>query len=343
MLSRLSSHTIQTTQRLAQITKQFTASHSRTMAYAGTKQKLNTGAEIPAMGFGTWQDKDAQEDAVYEALKAGYRHIDTARVYGTEPAVAKGIKRSGVPRSEIFITTKLWNNSHHPDDVEKACDDSLKDLQTDYLDLFLMHWPAPFKRSDTLFPRKDDKIETGDADYVETYKAMEKLVESGKCKAIGVSNFSKSELERLLKEVSTVPAAHQFEKHPYLAQLGFEEFHKQKGIHITQYSPFGNQNEMYSSGKDLGKLIDDPTLVEIGKKYQKNGAQVALAWGIAKGHSVIPKSKTPARIRANLEGDFKLDPEDVQKIDSMDKKLRFNDPSKSFYWDFYSDLDGKQH
>lgn len=127
--------------------------------------------------------------------------------------MAKGIKKSGVPRSDIFITTKLWNNSHHPDDVEKACDASLKDLQTEYLDLYLMHWPSPFARGDKLMPKEGDKIKTGDTDYVDTYKAMEKLVASGKCKAIGVSNFSKAELERLLKETDIVPAAHQLELH----------------------------------------------------------------------------------------------------------------------------------
>lgn len=261
--------------------------------------------------------------------------------YGTEPGVAAGIEKSGVPRKDIFITTKLWNNSHHPDDVEKAVDASLKDLKTDYIDLYLMHWPSPFARSDQLMPKKDDKIQTGDSDYVDTYKAMEKLISKGKVRAIGISNFSKAELERLLKETSIVPAAHQLEMHPYLAQQDFAEFHKSKGIHITQYSPFGNSNEIYSKGQDIGKLIDDPVLVEIGKKYGKNGAQVALAWGIAKGHSVIPKSKTPARIKANLEGDFKLDAQDVKKIDGLDKKLRFNDPSESFGWKFYTDLDGK--
>lgn len=132
------------------------------------------------------------------------------------------------------------------------------------------------------------------------------------------------------------------ECHPYLQQNSFTEWHKQQGIHITQYSPFGNQNEIYSKGANIGKLIDDPVLTEIGKKYNKTGAQVALAWGISKGHSVIPKSKTEHRIKANLEGDFKLDDEDVEKIASIDKKLRFNDPSASFKWDFYTDLDGKQ-
>jgi len=311
---------------------------------SGTTVKLNTGAQIPSIGFGTWQDKDAQEPAVTMALKAGYRHIDTARIYGTEPAVGAAIERSGVPRSELFITTKLWNNSHHPDDVEAALDASLKDLGTDYLDLYLMHWPSPFARGDESFPKDSNgKVRTGDSDYVDTYKAMEKCLKSGKTRAIGVSNFSKAELERLIKETSVVPAVHQIELHPYLQQHSFTEFHKQKGIHITQYSPFGNQNEIYDSGKNMGKLMDDPVLVEIGKKHGKTGAQVALAWGIAKGHSVIPKSKTESRIKSNLEGDFKLPQEDVAKIDGIDKKLRFNDPSKNFGWNFYADLDGKKN
>ena len=128
----------------------------------------------------------------------------------------------------------------------------------------------------------------------------------------------------------------------YLQQAGFDAWHKEKGIHVTQYSPFGNQNAIYSSGQNMGKLIEDPVLVEIGKKYNKSGAQVTLAWGIAHGRTVIPKSKTESRIQANIEGDFKLEPEDVKKIDGIDKKLRFNDPSANFGWSFYQDLDGKQ-
>lgn len=305
--------------------------------------KLNTGAQIPAIGFGTWQDKDDQEKAVTEALKAGYRHIDTARVYGTEPAVGAAIKNSGIPRSEIFITTKLWNNSHAPEDVEPALDASLKDLDTDYVNLYLIHWPSAFKPSKDLFPKdKDGKnITAPEIDYLETWKAMEKVLKTGKTKAIGISNFSRAEVEKILEHGSVVPAAHQLECHPWLQQKDFVTWQREKGIVIQHYSPFGNQNEIYDAGKKMGKMMEDPVLVEIGKKHNKSGAQVALAWGIAQGHTVLPKSKTPSRIKSNLEGDFKLDDEDMRKIEKIDKKARFNDASVGFGYQFFTDLDGK--
>ena len=306
---------------------------------ASTTFTLNTGAKIPAVGFGTWQDKDAQEHAVTTALNTGYRHIDTARIYGTEPAVGAAIRKSSVPRSEIFLTTKLWNTDHRPENVGKAIDASLSDLGLDYVDLFLMHWPVAWKHGDGMFPKENGKPAVEDVDYLETWKAMEKVYKSGKAKAIGISNFSKAETERVIREGSIKPAVHQLELHPWLQQNDFTEWLKSQGIHVTQYSPFGNLNPLYDRGQ--GKLIDDPAVVEVGKKYGKAPAQVALAWGIAHGHSVIPKSKTDQRIKDNLGGDFKLESADVKKLDAIDKKLRFNDSSSDFGYDFFKDLDGK--
>ena len=177
----------------------------RGVATQQTAFTLNTGARIPAIGFGTFQDPDAQEDAVSRALKAGLRLIDTARVYDVEKHVGKGIKASGITREEIFLGTKLWCNNYHPDDVESALDESLSDLDTPYVDLLMMHYPCTFARGAERFPRDSDgKMIHGKTTFLDTWKAMEKLLTTGKVKTIGVSNFSKGELETLIKHSSTV-------------------------------------------------------------------------------------------------------------------------------------------
>lgn len=206
---------------------------------------------------------------------------------------------------------------------------------------------------------------------------MEKLLKTGKVKAIGISNFAKKEVDRLIQNTEVVPAVHQMECHPWLQQKEFMDYHKEKGIHVTQYSPFGNQNEIYKAQEKHGKLVDDKTLVEIGKKYGKSSNQVALgefwdkslmtnlglnfyfvleenrvsnrlfvlkiAWGIAHGRSVIPKSKSAERIAQNFQGVFDLEKSDLEAIDRIDKKLRFNDSSASFGYNFFTDLDGKEN
>lgn len=179
--------------------------HVRLISTRNTRHTLNTGAQIPALGFGTFQDSNAQEEAVSNALKAGFRLIDTARVYDVETEVGKGIKRSGVPRDQIFLGTKLWCNQFHPDDVESALDESLTDLDTPYVDLLMMHYPVTFKRGKERFPRDENgDMILGKTTYLDTWKAMEKLLKTGKARAIGVSNFSKGEIENLMRESDTV-------------------------------------------------------------------------------------------------------------------------------------------
>ncbi|KAG5660842.1 hypothetical protein KAF25_002485 [Fusarium avenaceum] len=319
---------------------------TRCVATALTRFKLNTGASIPAIGFGTFQDPAAQEDAVSRALKAGLRLIDTARVYNVEKEVGRGIKRSGIPREDIFLGTKLWCNNFHPDDVERALDESLTDLDTPYVDLLMMHYPCTFQRGEDRFPRdKNGKMIHGETNYVDTWKAMEKLVKTGKVKALGVSNFSKRELEELINDAQ-VPAVHQMEVHPYLQQKGFNEWLRSQGIHVVQFSPLGNMNDFYRAtgwSKEVAhmmRVIDQPLLKQLGEKYGKSAVQIVLSWGINSGRSVIPKSTIDWQIKENAEASFKMEPEDVKAIEALDIKARFNDPSFDYRWRLYSDLEG---
>lgn len=339
---------------------------TRRFATQNTTFKLNTGASIPAIGFGTFQDPDAQEDAVSRALKAGLRLIDTARVYNVEKQVGKGIKASGIPREDIFLGTKLWCNNYHPSDVGSALDESLGDLDTPYVDLLMMHYPCTFARGKQRFPRDTSgRIMLGETTFLDTWKAMEGLIATGKVKSIGVSNFSKCELEVLIKESSTVsimkstclclcvppnssqvPAVHQMEVHPYLQQRDFCQWLKTQGIHVIQFSPLGNMNDFYrvtgwsKEVSHMKRVIDQPLLQELGRKYQKSVVQIVLAWGVSNGRSVIPKSTIDWQIRENVEADFELAQEDIDAIKSLDIKARFNDPSLDYQYRLYSDLEG---
>ncbi|KAI1632093.1 Aldo/keto reductase [Biscogniauxia mediterranea] len=320
---------------------------TRPLSTRSTRFTLNNGDKIPAIGFGTFQDPEAQEDAVSRALRAGLRLIDTARVYDVEEQVGKGIRRSGVSREDIFLATKLWCNSYHPDDVEKALDESLADLGTPYVDLFMMHYPCTFARGPDRFPRDGGgKMILGKTTFVDTWKAMEKLLKTGKTKAIGVSNFSRGELGTLIRECSVVPAVHQMEVHPYLQQKPFNQWLRSQGIHVIQFSPLGNMNDFYRNtgwSKEIShmtRVIDQPLLQELGRKYGKSAVQVVLAWGVNCGRSVIPKSTIDWQIKENVAADFQLEPEDMKKIETLDIKARFNDPSLDYQWRLYSDLEG---
>lgn len=271
------------------------------MAVADVKFKLNTGAEIPAVGLGTWQSAPGEvEKAVSHAIAVGYRHIDTAFCYQNEHEVGQGIKEalaSGkVKREDLFVTTKLWCSYHTR--VEEALDASLKNLGLDYIDLYLMHWPVAFNPNDG--SRDIDHSHS----HVTTWKNMEKLLGTGKVKAIGVSNYSKLYLEQLLPHATVVPAVNQIENHPALPQQEIVDFCKEKGIHITAYSPLG------STGSPL--FTAEP-IVEVAKKRGVGSATVLLSWHIARGSSVLPKSVTPSRIEENRNL-IKLDESDMATI-----------------------------
>ncbi|CDZ98828.1 alcohol dehydrogenase [Phaffia rhodozyma] len=270
---------------------------------------LNTGDKIPAFGLGTWQSGPNEvRKAVAAALKAGYRHIDTAAAYGNEAEVGQGIKDSGVPREEIWITTKL-DNPHHKR-AHDALADSLKKLDTDYIDLWLMHWPVSSDPADVPNKVYDDW------NFVDTWKVMEEIYNAGdkRVRNIGISNFDITSLNKLLPTVKVTPAVNQIELHPNNPTPKLVAFCNEKGIHNTAYSCLGSTDS---------PLAKDKTLASIADKYKTSTQKVLLAWGLQKGFSVIPKSVTPSRIEGNFDIDgLVLEQEDVDKLSSLPDRFK---------------------
>ncbi len=265
------------------------------------KVKLNNGVGMPIIGLGTWQinsGKKAEKTILY-ALKAGYRLIDTAQIYGNEESVGKALNKSGIPREEVFITTKLWNSEHGYESAIAACGRSLKRMGISYIDLYLIHWPVTGLRN-------------------ETWKAMETLLDEGKCRAIGVSNYMIRHLEELLDSSSTIPAVNQVEFSPYLYQKDLLEFCCFHGIQLEAYSPL-------TRGLKLG----DPKLISIARKYRKSTAQILIRWILQRGIIAIPRSSKEERIRNNANVfDFTISPEDMRALDFFNENFRMSwDPS----------------
>jgi 2,5-diketo-D-gluconate reductase A len=257
--------------------------------------ELNDGKTIPQLGFGVFQIPPADtEKAVSTALEAGYRHIDTAEMYGNERGVGEAVRASGLDRADVFITSKLNNGFHEPDAARRAFADTLAELGSDYVDLFLIHWPLP-----TLY----------DGDFVSTWKTLEEFQRDGRARSIGVSNFQVAHLERLAAESDVVPAVNQVELHPYFHNADVDAYGRAHGIATEAWAPIAQ-----------GKVLDDATLAPIAEKHDRSPAQVVLRWHIQRGNIVFPKSTTPSRIRENFElFDFELDSADVQAIDALDK------------------------
>lgn len=254
--------------------------------------------KIPKVGFGTWQtpDGDVAETSVLQALEAGYRHIDTAAAYGNEESVGRAIKKSGINREELFITTKLWNNNHSYEKAKAAIDESLTKLGLDYLDLYLIHWPNPVDI-------RENHIEAN----AESWRAMEEAVEAGKIKAIGVSNFRPHHLDALLETAKIKPVVNQIFLNPSDMQPEVVEYCRNKDILLEGYSPLGT-----------GKIFEVPELQEIAKNYNKTVAQVVLRWSLQHGFLPLPKSVTESRIKENIAlFDFEITDADMAKIDGL--------------------------
>ncbi|MFH8253718.1 aldo/keto reductase [Streptomyces roseolus] len=258
--------------------------------------KLNNGVEIPQLGFGVFQvPDDATAAAVTAALDAGYRSIDTAAVYGNEAGVGRALAASGIAREELFVTTKLWNADQGYDATLRAFDAGLATLGLDYVDLYLIHWPAPARDL-----------------YRDSWRALERLAEEGRIRAAGVSNFQPGHLRRLLDGATLTPVVNQIELHPALQQSELRAFHGEHGIATEAWSPLAQ-----------GAVLDDPAIAAIAAAHGKSPAQVVVRWHLQLGNVVIPKSVTPARIRANIDVfDFVLTDEEMAAIAGLDRGLR---------------------
>jgi 2,5-diketo-D-gluconate reductase A len=269
---------------------------------------LNDGHPIPQLGFGVYQipPKDTAR-AVSIALQDGYRHIDTAQMYGNEKEVGEAVRASGVERAEVFVTSKLGNGAHRPDDARRAFDTTLADLGFDYIDLFLIHWPLP-------------TLDGGD--FVSTWKALEELHRDGRARSIGVSNFQVEHLQRLAAESDVVPVVNQVELHPYFRNDEVDAYGRAHGIVTQAWSPIAQ-----------GAVLGDAAITGIAERLGKSPAQVVLRWHIERGNVVFPKSTTPARIAENFAlFDFRLEPGDVATIDALDRGGRMGPHPDTFAW-----------
>jgi len=293
--------------------------------------QFRNGDQMPILGLGTWKSEPGD---VYKAVKAaiavGYRHIDCAFIYGNEAEVGKGLSESFsegvVTRDQIWITSKLWNDAHAPEDVQPALEKTLSDLQLDYLDLYLIHWPVALRKGLAGLPQTpEDLVPLETIPTSATWEAMEGLVSQGLCRHIGVSNFSIPKLKGLLEKAAHKPEMNQIELHPYLQQSEMLEFCRNSGVHLTAYSPLGSRDRpSLLKTEDEPILLEEPTIAAIASRHQATPAQVLIAWAIHRGTGVIPKSVNPERIEQNLAAaEVSLTQQDLDEIAKLDRHRRY--------------------
>jgi alcohol dehydrogenase (NADP+) len=288
---------------------------------------MPSGNVMPGFGLGTWKSEPGVVGtAVKTAIEMGYRHIDCAAIYGNEKEIGQALKdlfdEDVIQRDDLFLTSKVWNSEHAPEDVEPALRQTLADLQIDYLDLYLMHWPVIVGEDGSMVPLDEIPL-------IDTWRAMEECQAKGLCRDIGVSNFSKKKLQDLCKEAKIKPAVDQIEMHPYLQMKDLLEYGNKEGIHFTAYSPLGSKDRPAFVRNDAHKpILEDPLIVDIGKKYDATPAQILIAWGLQRGTSVIPKSVSPERLKQNLDATkLNFQQEDMDAISKLDIHMRYLDGS----------------
>ncbi len=293
--------------------------------------KFKDGSKMPVIGLGTWKSSPGKvKDALQNAIQFGYRHIDCAAVYQNEKEVGEGIKAglasAGIPREELWVTSKLWNNAHKKEDVLPALKKSLADLQLNYLDLYLIHWPVVFKSNIEGFPKnEEDFLALDEVPIIETWNAMIEAKNQGLIKNIGVSNFSIKKLEDLIDQTEDFPTVNQVELHPYLHQDELLQFCQSHKIHLTAYSPLGSGDRTpQMKADDEPSLLENEIVLKIANKHKCSPAQVLLKWSVERGTSVIPKSTNAQRIKENLKSiDVNLTGEDMNELKTLDKHYRY--------------------